>query len=319
LHWDQWDEKDHPVFNFRYRGTWIAHGAIIENIKIASSHYELSTSINYFPDQNQPNLTARIEFFTSKEKSEDPLFRYIERRATNRKKYSIQPLKQIYKQKIQASCKEMPGKLIFVENRSEIDSLADVASVGEIINLENKKLHKLFFEEIVWNQKEEFLKKSGLYVKTMELPCPQIFAMKLAQFWPIMKVLNLFKVARKIAKDNAKTYAATPVFGAILVKNNDLDFLHAGRMLERIWLTATMLGLDLHLTTSTLFLWQKQELGNSDIFESEHSIIISRAYKNTLKILGGSPDQIVALLFRLGVGGEPAARSSKKEPAIIKK
>lgn len=36
-------EKDHPILNFRNRGTLLAHRALIENIVIAAAHYKLKS------------------------------------------------------------------------------------------------------------------------------------------------------------------------------------------------------------------------------------------------------------------------------------
>ena len=73
----------------------------------------------------------------------------------------------------------MPGADVkFIEERVSIEVLAKASSANEIVMLENRDLHKLFFEEIVWSAEAEKKRGGGLYVKTMELKPPEQFALK---------------------------------------------------------------------------------------------------------------------------------------------
>ena len=189
-------------------------------------------------------------------------------------------------------------------------------SVNEIVMFENRALHKLVFDEIVWTKEEEQKKRKGLYVKTLELKPPQELGLRLFRFWPIMNVLNKSGLARIIAKENAGAYSSCALIGAIIVENRDEAFLTAGRIMERIWLQATEMKLSLHLITGVLFLWQRIRVGEAKEFSKEHINLINNAYKAMAQIFG-KPRGIIALLFRIGDGDEPSARSSKLKPVII--
>ena len=58
-------EKDHPILNFRNRGTWIAHGALIENIVILASAFGYKAGVSIFPNKNEKNITARISLIAN--------------------------------------------------------------------------------------------------------------------------------------------------------------------------------------------------------------------------------------------------------------
>ena len=47
-----------------------------------------------------------------------------------------------------------------------------------------------------------------------------------------MNFFNKFKIARKIAADNAKTYAAAGAIGVIIAPDEDFAFLEAGQLME---------------------------------------------------------------------------------------
>jgi hypothetical protein len=310
-------ERDHPVLNFRNRGTWIAHGALLENILIASSHNGYKASVKIFPEKSEPNITARISLEKASPKNE-PLYAAISLRATNRKPYAVTPLTSEQKSKLITSAEEVGGgvELKLVEDPEKIKILGEAGAANEIVTLENKTLHKLFFNEIVWTREEERERKKGLYLKTMELKPPQAAMLKLFRNWKIMSFFNKIKFARAIAKGNAKNYASTPLMGAIMVNDRDEDFITAGRLMERLWLKATSWGLSFHIITGVLFFHQVIQSGKKDQFSEEQIRIVENAYRSTAEIFEAK-DKLVAIMFRIGKDGEPSARSTKLPPEII--
>lgn len=306
-------EKDHPVLNYRYRGTWVAHGALIENIVIASSALGYEAKTNIFPDRNEPKLTAIIDLKKTKSK-EETLYPYIFQRCTNRKSYEITPLTSNQKAEILNTQKEIEGvELKLIDEPETLKIAGNVLSTNEIVMFGNKILHRLFFKELVWEKGEE--KDGGLYTKTLELKLPQEFMLRIIKHWPIMKIMNSLGIARSIAAENAKVYSSSAAVGALIVDDKDENFINAGRMIERIWLKAGKMGLSFHLLTGVLFLWQRITNGETEGFSEEHVNMVKGAYQNLAQIFG--VDQgIIALIFRIGEDGQPSARSEKLSPKI---
>lgn len=312
-------EKDHPVLNFRNRGTWVAHGALLENILVASSAVSYKTTFKVFLESSHPNLTARIFFEKGlPQKKEGMLYNSISKRATNRKPYKLIPLTAPQKEALMESVQEIGGgvDIKLIEDREKIKTLGEASAVNEIVTLENRLLHRLFFDEIVWTKEEEQKRGQGLFLKTMELKPPQERALRLFRNWKLMKLLNKFKIARQIAHGNAKIYSSAPVMGAIIVKDNDEEFLKAGRLLERVWLKVISFGFSLQLVTGVLFFHQNIKAGNKKDFSDEHIKLIGEAYDKMASVFGVDSG-IIALMFRIGDGGEPTARSLKIPPEII--
>lgn len=311
-------QKDHPVLNFRNRGTWLAHGALVENIKVAAGAFGLKSEIKIFPDNTNHNLTARIKLSQGLPREED-LFRFIPQRATNRKKYKLKPLTSEQKKYLAQSEEEIDAtvRIVWVEDKGKIERLGRAAAANEIVTLEDQKLHRMFFDEIVWTKDEELRKKKGLFVKTMELKPPEEFFLKLFRRWSVMETCAKLGFARKIAASNAKAYACTPIIGLVVLKNDDKEFLAAGRLIERIWLKAAKLGFGFHLITGTVFFWQRVAMGDKSFLRPEHQQIIKEEYQNIADIAKvKSSNEIVGALFRIGLADKPSAYSSKKLPEI---
>jgi len=309
---------DNPILNFRHRGTWLAHGALLENIIITSSVFRYEPTCSLFPDSNNRNLVVRILFKESSPK-ENPLYPFIPLRVTNRKPYLLRSLTEQQKIELFNIAREATdAELKLIEEKDKINQTAEAESKGEIVLFGNRLLHKFFFEKVVWSHKEEQKKWRVFYVKTKELKPPQQIALRFFKYWPIMNFFNKFGMTKIIARVSSKKYAASSAMGVIVVENKDENFITAGRLMQRLWLTATKLGLSFQLLTLVPFLWQRIESGDTKGFSKEHIKLINNAYHQIASLFNVADEaKIIALLFRIGYGGKPSAQSIKKPPEII--
>jgi hypothetical protein len=156
-----------------------------------------------------------------------------------------------------------------------------------------------------------------MYVKTLELAPMQESAFKLFRHWGLVKFLNSFGLSKMLAKQSSKLYADSAVFGAIVVPNNSkVDFVIAGRIMQRVWLYAVKLGLSMQPVTALVFLEQRILSGQIQELSPNHIKLIQIACKQ-IKNLFTITEGIIAMLFRIGDGEEPSARSSRMEPEIF--
>jgi len=304
-------ERDHPILNFRHRGTLIAIGALLENMDIAAHTMQKKLNIQFYPNEEQQMLIARVELLPLDIFISDSLYDAIKNRNTNRKPFIPETLLIEQKEDLYNIRDESRKiKISWIEDAARIKFLGEAVSKNEIVMFENKKLHRLFFNEVVWTREEERKKGKGLFIKTLEMKPLDEKAMKILKHWPVMKIANKFGMARKIARQNSITYASASLVGVISLRDNDEDFIQAGRIMERLWLTATKLGLSFHLITGILFLWQRIRAGEKDFFSKKHIKIIEQAYaaiRDTFQINEG----IITLFFRIGRSEPPSAYSYK--------
>jgi hypothetical protein len=311
-------EKDNPVLNFSSRGTLIAHGALIENIIISASRYGLETMFYIAQDQNE---RAIVEItFADSYSPPDPLYASIPARSTNRKQYEDKPISKEILVNISNAANALGGPMVrtyFIEDKRKITVAGKAASNNEIVMLENKLLHGLFFKEVIWNSREEKTKGgSGLYIKTLELKKPQEIVFRIIKHWPMMSVLKKLGLAKFIASENAKVYGTGGAMWVISVNEpNHKNFITAGRVLERIWFSCVKEGISLQLLTGILFMRQKIVAGQIDIFSPEHVNLIKESYDQISSIFG-IKDGIITLMFRTGYAEKPSAFSHKKEPIM---
>src|SRR3989344_5408989 len=308
-------EKDHPVLNVHYRGTWIAHGALIENICICASNYGISCKTKIFPEDNDKFLTCIMELEQSQTISKDKLFTAVLKRATNRKPFLTKPIATDIVNDLRNIIQATSGiKAEFISERGIIEKIANIISVGDRIMFENKILHKLFFKEVAWNKKHEKQRGGGLLLDTLELKPPQRIMLHLLQYWPVMQIAARLGLAKQIAKENAQTHSSCGLLCGIVVPQNKNYFIEVGRQIQRLWLMATNHGLSVQINTGLFFFWQGIKEGSAaSIFSKSEQDKIKEAY-NSITSLFKAENDIVTAVIRIGYDGEPSTRSIKLAP-----
>ncbi len=304
--------KDHRILNFRNRGTYIAHGALMENIYFASKNFGYEPKFELFPEEN---ISTSITLDTLTETREMDLYEFIFQRHSNRKSFSTESFSKKEKEYLFQDAAKFPQCRISVVEGENIHHAAESLSLDTIVSLKNKLLHRLLFQEIIWTEEEQ-KKRPGLYIKTIEIAPPKTLIFGLLKHWRITKILNKIKLPSIIRKESIKTISSAGLLGAIIVDNNDKDFVYAGRLMENIWLRAAKLDLGFHLITGVVFYWQQINFGDKEPFSLEERNLINNAYGNLSKIFATN-DKVIAVVFRIGKdAGVPSAVSYKRPPEI---
>lgn len=310
-------DKDLPFYNYKQCGSFVAHGALLENIVILASRYGLDTDINLFPQGPQNEMVAIIRFEVAQVGDSNKLADLINKRVTNRRPYNVTPISVENKQKI-LNIQLPPGiEVKFIDDVDKIKKISNASVVNEETVLTTKFIHNFFFKHVVWSESDERVKRSGLFVKTLEMPKPQEIAFRLASHWPIMCIANLFGITKKIASDNAKLFQASPAFIAFLSKNdNSVDFINIGRAMQRVWLICTREGIYAHPVTGVLFLYQRVKAKEARGINENKIEKIEKSYKIISSECGAEGNNILFLL-RIGKATVPSATSSRLKPVII--
>src|SRR6187401_330285 len=118
--------RDVSIYNFRYRPSHIALGAMVENMAIAAREHGLRAHVTLSED-DASTLTAHVTF-TQDGDGPDPLFSSIARRCTNRKPYERRAISAEHLRALRAVAPADEATLQFVDNLSELRTLARAAS-----------------------------------------------------------------------------------------------------------------------------------------------------------------------------------------------
>jgi len=306
--------KDNQILNFRQSGTYVALGALLENIVILASKEKLSPELDILPKGAGLELVARLKFIPTSS-AQDSLADFVSLRATNRKPYKKTPVEENVVNDILASSAEVGGgEVVIITDSSGIKKAASASSTMERIALETEDIHRLFFSNMIWSTEDAKKGGMGLPIATTELPYPIQLLFRAIRRWSVTRVLNKLGLSVLAAKANAQTYASTPSMGIITIAQcSSMEYILAGRVLERVWVKATKHGLALHPVTGVLFLAQRVLNNEVGVFHQEHIPLIMRAYE-TIAGVFSSQERMPALLFRLGYADAPSANTFRRPP-----
>lgn len=300
-------ERDQSPYGWGQRASYVANGAALENFVLAAGLRGLAASVEYFPEGNG-ELVARI-ILSRGGALQDPLVSEIQKRVSNRKPYKKTPLMQEQKNALAMTTGDV--KVFVRDDADSIRTIAEVGATNERVMLGNRSLHGFFFSHLNWNKKEDDEKKVGFYIKTLELPPPAQAAFRLIQHWSVARVLKKVGFPSAVFQQNAAMYAAAGAVGAITTQGIEpLDFVLAGRLLERLWLTATKLGLSFQPLAGIPYLYLEATRGERALFDAAETSLISSAYERAVSVFGTGKVPIV-FLFRVGESEPPTARSSR--------
>jgi len=304
-------KADVSLYNHKNRAAFVALGAAAENMRIAATAHQLSTTILPYTASTDEALAARIIMQPAIIKK-DLLSDHIKNRATNRKPFETAALKREEIASLEHSSTFPQVSVQIFEAQSIIKSLAHFGSTNEEIMLGNQQLHDFFFSHVNWSHADDERKRTGFFIKTLELPPPARIGFKVLRSWSRARVLNrILKFNRIVAGQNASIYAKASAYGVISADDDSLESAFmVGRAFERVWLEATAMGLQFQPLMGTLFLAYALREKAAGLSTDESSLIQSRY--EALKTIVAPHKRVVLALFRVGRGKPPSARALRK-------
>lgn len=301
-------ERDTSLYNFRQRTSLIAHGAFLENAVIASSALGYSATVKTFPDESNPNLVARV-FFEMSEKRGANLYSYIPLRTTNRKPYNAKPLTIAQAAALENSASFLGfGEVKLLQGEGKKD-VARIIGLNDCLVFEIARLHSFLFDHLRWTEEEAQRTRDGLYVGTLEISPFQIPGLRLLGRWPIVRVLNGMGLSKIIGKKAQQLALSASAVGIVTVPDDkEIDFLNGGRIVQRVWLESTKMGLSFQPMTGLVYLMQRVSAGNTEGLSESHIGMIRNAEQG-LRTAYALNKETIVMLFRVGYGAPPRARS----------
>lgn len=309
-------DADPTIYNYLERGSYIAIGAVAENIRILASEIGRAASIRIFPE-GAGGCVVRISL-TSEAASVDPLVEHIEDRSTNRAPYADKDLPVAVADALVAAAKDVGSTLRLVQNDDAIRELSRAISTNELLLMENRGLHDGIFSMIRFSRRAE-MRAPGMYIKTMDLPLPvEMLFRSVLRSWNLLTLMNRAGFSRTIPEQTAPIYRASSAYGAIvLAGRSDADYVAVGRALQRVWLTAVSHGLAMQPTAAIPYLAQRVDAGAASMFNDEHISLIRQAYAVIARAFGISDSEHVGMMFRIGYATRKVAHSRKLPPIVL--
>jgi len=293
-------EKDHSIYNYQQAASYIAHGALIENILISAKHLGCHADYQLFPQADNDNHIATISLSPAEPQS-DPYYEAIFKRRTNRFPYQKKAISDQSLQALKESVKNLDTcHISLVNQQDKIDQLAKELKVNDRIVFECKEIHQFLFDKIRWNQQQIEETQDGMPVDVLGLNRFEKLAFPLLRFWGYVKIANLLGLSRIIELKCWWNCKQASLLGMISVQGNDKRaFIEGGRAVQRLWLEATVQGLALQPIIGLTLLMHRLKQGQLTELSAKHQFSVKRTSEMLPKLFAVDDDTLI-MGFRLG-------------------
>ncbi len=296
--------------DFRHSATWLAFGAVWENVLLAAGMVGKRVEAECFAEPDLPLLLS----FSAGAITRDPLASALALRCTNRRRDGARPLSESDAEALSEAATSRGACLLLARN--ELPALSDMMGRADQRCLLDPRIHPEIFAGFRWTEAEVSETRDGLDVHALELTASERAAMRLMRYpaaTALLRAESGGRAFRSMARDHVQNAAA---MGLLVIPGRDRRaFLDGGRAMQRLWLTATLRGLAIHPLTTLPYLFLRAETGEG--LDAGWLRELAEMRPRWLNIFPTPSDHAEILLFRIAHAGPPTARSLRRNLADI--
>jgi hypothetical protein len=305
-------ERAESFYDVEHIASWVSLGALLENVTLAAEGQGLQPAVELFPESGAGNVVGRISF-TPKQLPRSPLLTAIPGRSVNRRPYRREPLPAAVSEGLLAAGGGVAAvKTRLIEDPQALSRLAALAALNDRVLFENRALHAGLQRWLRWTREDTLRTQDGMPIESLELARIERPGFRMLSAWPCARQLGLAGGTRLLPLRARRTYLRSAAVGLVSVNREEATaFIEAGRVVERIWLTATVRQVAFQPITGITFLllrlWTKGGAGLSP----GHRRLLDGAGRELREILSLGPGELPVMLFRLGFADPPTARAPR--------
>lgn len=305
------DTRDHCVYDLDGHSSQLAIGAMLETLAIGASAHGLKVECKRrleLPD-SRPTFDVRLQ--EDPACTPDPLHEYIQVRSVQRRPFSMRRLLAGEKRALERAI-EPDFHVVWLEDFQSRAGAAILMFQNAKLRLTMPEAYRVHREIIAWNTRysedkvpDQALGLDALTLRLMRWIMEswarvQFFNTYLAGTWAPRLQMDLIPGIR---------CAAHFVIQARRPPDGVDDYVAAGRAVQRFWLTATQLRLQLQpeLTPLIFRRFVRHQLGFTQ--SRELLLLAQRLSQKTDGLIGAKEAELAVFIGRIGDGKPPFARS----------
>ena len=307
------DTRDHVLYDFDGHPSQMAHGALLETLRLAATRFGLIAEWSIRPDQPE---TAPIYDFKLRPADirEDPLVAFITTRTVQRRAMSTTPLLPQQKAALIAAVGD-EYTLQFFELFKDRLAVARLLWKSAYVRLTCPEAYPVHRDIIEWNARYSIDRIPDQAVGVD--PMTAKLMRWVMQSWERVDFFNRFLGGTIVPRIQLDFIPALACAGHVLMKpvappENFAAHVQAGVALQRLWLTATALGLHLQPEmTPLIFRWYARS-GRDFSTASEIAAKTQELAQHFENVAGAEQSTAFSFFCRIGDSPSPFSRSTRK-------
>ncbi len=306
-----YDTRDHCVYDLDGHPSQIAHGALLETLAIAASGHGLRALVSRRPDRPDTQAEYSVDLVPDNQVSPDPLLPFIKQRSVQRRPMRTTPLTEEQKRALQQAV----GNLYTVrwfEGGTQRWQLAKLMFDNAKLRLTMPEAYAVHREIIQWQARfsEDKVPDQALGLDAMTL---RLMRWVMAS-WQRVRFFNTWLAGHltpRIELDLLPGLFCAAHFAIVATKAplTADDYVEVGRAVQRFWLTATSLGLQLQPEMTPVIFGRYVREGTRFSRMSGATGTAAKLGSRLGVIMKDVPVSQVAFLGRIGNGEAAYSRS----------
>jgi len=317
--------QGHSMLNFRHFGTWMALGAAVENAILEAAAMRIRLEAEWTGQTDDPLhpvlVLYRAEGIPSRELlielREQIALRYTDRRKGNKK-----PLPESAIKKAAELAASSGLESFFSSSEEAREAMAEIVGQTDLLRLLDPWGYRDFIQEIRWSDTEALETGDGVDLETLELTAAEKAGLQLLRDPALMEFLGVRGLGSGLAKMGSDSIRnAGGVFGIWTQQpQTDVhDWLHYGRVMERLWLYFTEAGIACQPCAPYFFLYHRMQQAQDKAYAFAPEITVRLRELSELlplacgvDIRGGTP----IFMFRLFDSGLPPLKRAYRRKTL---
>lgn len=302
------------VYDLEGHVSEMGHGALLETLSIAATAFGLRTRIEHHPDSCPDKPIYAVSLQADLEVEADPLIGSIEKRSVQRRGLRTRPLSASEKHTLETALP--PGyRVAWFETPMQRLRMALLMFRFAGIRLTIPEAYQVHKKVIEWDSQysEDRIPDQALGIDPL-LTRAMRWAMR---SWSRITLLNRFAAGTWLPRVEMELIPGLGCAAHFAVVSEAIpdkpdDHVAAGRAMQRFWLTATQLGLQLQPEMAPVVFSGYVTRGirfTSAARARKKAAALARRFEHTI---GKANAQRTVFMGRIGSGSTPRARSLRK-------
>lgn len=313
------DTRDEVIYDFRGHASQMAHGALLETLRLAAAAEGWRAGWQLRPDSDDRSPVYDVAFEPEPGLQAESLERCIESRVVQRRPMRMRALADDERRALAAAVGE-DFELQFFESLRDRARVAGLLWANARIRLTCPEAFEVHRSVIEWGARfsEDRIPDQAVGVDPLTARLMR-FVM---QSWSRVEFFNRYLMGTVAPRVQLDLLPALACSAHVLLKPRHrpaglADRVRAGVAMQRLWLAAAELGLHLQPEmTPVIFRWYAREGERisrlPEIDRAAHALA-----ERFEALCGARPDEPFAFFCRIGESATPRARSTRKPLASL--
>jgi len=309
------DTRDHVLYDFDGHPSHIAHGALLETLRIAASGFGLACQWHATCDEQQRHPVYEVALQPDSAMTKSPLFDCIEQRVVQRRPMKTTPLTPQQRQAL-IDAAGSDYKVQLFESWSDRARVAKMLWDSAYIRLTCPEAYPVHRDIIEWGVRfsKDRIPEQAVGVD----PATARLMQWVMQSWQRVDFFNTYLLGTVIPRVQLDVLPALRCAAHLLVRpkvgpTRLEDWVKLGMTVQRVWLTATQVGLHLQPEmTPVIFRWYaragRRFSAKPDLFNQ--SMELAKSFE---RFSSCQPEDYFGFFCRIGESICPKSRSTRLE------